>query len=199
MNGRAAILKALRASAMPEAPKPTYPQGIVFEDRIAKFAETLSGVGGICMRVATLQEADARVRELEAYRNARQVASFVSGVGESTIDCSQFHQPHDLRDLDYVILPGEFGVAENASVWAPGSALGRHRAAFVIAQHLALVINGSEIVSNMQEAYARVKLEKFGVFISGPSKTADIEQSLVIGAHGARSCTVFIVVNAKSL
>ena len=33
----------------------------------------------------------------------------------------------------------------------------------------------------------------YGVFISGPSKTADIEQSLVIGAHGAGSLTIFIL------
>jgi L-lactate dehydrogenase complex protein LldG len=95
--------------------------------------------------------------------------------------------------LDLVVLPGEFGVAENASVWVPGSGLGRHRVAFVIAQHLVLVVSGREIVNNMQEAYARVKLENYGLFISGPSKTADIEQALVIGAHGARSCTVFVV------
>jgi len=63
----------------------------------------------------------------------------------------------------------------------------------VIAQHLALVVNGSDIVSNMQEAYSRVNFGNFGLFISGPSKTADIEQALVIGAHGARSCTVFVV------
>jgi L-lactate dehydrogenase complex protein LldG len=54
-------------------------------------------------------------------------------------------------------------------------------------------VSAREIVSNMQEAYARAKQGSFGVFISGPSKTADIEQSLVIGAHGARSCTVFVI------
>ncbi len=35
--------------------------------------------------------------------------------------------------------------------------------------------------------------EGYGVFISGPSKTADIEQSLVIGAQGPLSLTVFLI------
>lgn len=193
MNGRDAILCALRAASMPEEPAPAHPKGIIFVDPIAKFAEALAEAGGICVRAATIRDADARLREREAYRSARQIASFVPGVGESTVDCSQFERPHDLKDLDMVVLPGAFGVAENGAVWVSGSALGRHRAAFVIAQHLALVVNGSDIVSNMQEAYSRVNFGNFGLFISGPSKTADIEQALVIGAHGARSCTVFVV------
>ncbi len=193
MNSRDAILRALRAACAPETPKPAHPKGIVFDDPVAKFAETSAIVGGTCECVATVQEADARLRNLEAYRSARWIASFVPDVGESTFDCSQFEKPHDLKDLDFVVLPGEFGVAENASVWVPGSALGRHRAAFVIAQHLALTVSAGEIVHNMQEAYARINMGSFGLFISGPSKTADIEQSLVIGAHGARSCTVFVI------
>ena len=42
---------------------------------------------------------------------------------------------------------------------------------------------------------ARLRFEEpgFGLFISGPSKTADIELALVIGAHGARSTMVFLV------
>lgn len=47
----------------------------------------------------------------------------------------------------------------------------------------------------MHEAYKRLDISQigFGVFLAGPSKTADIEQSLVIGAHGARSLVVFCI------
>ena len=50
-------------------------------------------------------------------------------------------------------------------------------------------------VSDMHAAYARLAERPigYGMFIAGPSKTADIEQALVIGAHGPRSCTVLLV------
>jgi L-lactate dehydrogenase complex protein LldG len=65
----------------------------------------------------------------------------------------------------------------------------------VVTQHLALVVSARELVADMHEAYRRVRFDGagFGLFIAGPSKTADIEQALVIGAHGARSCSVFLV------
>jgi L-lactate dehydrogenase complex protein LldG len=195
MSSRETILKALRAASPPEFPRPAPPKGIVYEDPVAKFAEVLMSVGGVCVRVGCMEEADLRLREFQVYRESRAIASLVSGIGESTFDCERAEIPHDLKDLDLAILPGEFGVAENAAVWIPGKALGRHRVVFVIAQHLALVVSAAKIVNNMQEAYTRMNFERsgYGVFISGPSKTADIEQALVIGAHGARSCTVFVV------
>ena len=47
----------------------------------------------------------------------------------------------------------------------------------------------------MHQAYDSIDVAKegFGAFIAGPSKTADIEQSLVIGAHGARSATIYVI------
>jgi L-lactate dehydrogenase complex protein LldG len=93
-----------------------------------------------------------------------------------------------------LVCEGKWGVAENGAIWLPESALG-HRAAPFITQHLVVVLDVQQIVWNMHEAYSRVQVdaEGFGVFVAGPSKTADIEQALVIGAHGPRSLTVFLI------
>ncbi len=51
------------------------------------------------------------------------------------------------------------------------------------------------VVSNMHEAYRSIEFNDYGygVFISGPSKTADIAQVLVTGAQAARTLTVFLI------
>ena len=101
--------------------------------------------------------------------------------------------PHDLADVDFAVLPGQMAVAENAAVWTTEEGV-RHRVVYFLTQHLALVVPRSRLVHNLHEAYERLSFggNEFGVWISGPSKTADIEQSLVIGAHGARSLTVVL-------
>ena len=91
------------------------------------------------------------------------------------------------------VFPGNFGVAENGAIWLEDKDLPNRIDPF-ITEHLFIKLNMQEIVPTMQEAYRRIDLKGtgFGVFISGPSKTADIEQSLVYGAHGAKEMTVLI-------
>ena len=64
-----------------------------------------------------------------------------------------------------------------------------------ITKHLVLVLKKSDIVPTLHHAYEQIQSLDFdfGIFLSGPSKTADIEQSLVIGAQGALSLTVFLL------
>ena len=102
--------------------------------------------------------------------------------------------PHTFEDVDLAILPSHFGVAENGAVWITDVLMGDRAIPFIV-QHLALVVERSSLVSTMHDAYERIGLSEyeFGVFIAGPSKTADIEQSLVFGAHGPKSLTIFLV------
>ena len=102
--------------------------------------------------------------------------------------------PHAFENVDLAILKGHFGVAENGAVWITDKLMG-DRAIPFISQHLALVINKRDIIPTLQEAYERIGYDPYdyGTFIAGPSKTADIEQSLVLGAHGPKSMIVFMM------
>ncbi len=195
MNSRESILRDLRRNAPPLSPLPTIPAGVEYADPQRQFEEVFASVGGRCLHVADAAALKAQVEGLDVYANARSIASLVEGIDSRNLNPATVSDPHQLAEVDVAVLPGTFGVAENGAVWIPGSAMGPNRAVFVIAQYLVIVLSAAEVVSNMHQAYERVQIERpgFGLFLSGPSKTADIEQSLVIGAHGARSCTLFMV------
>jgi L-lactate dehydrogenase complex protein LldG len=194
MSSRNAILDSLRQNVPPPASLPAPINGIRYADPIKQFEETLIGAGGSLVRITAQQDLASELANLDIYANASKIASLVPGIPSRNVDLSAIEDPHGLEGIDVAIIPGKFGVAENAAVWIPGETLTPHRALFVIAQHLILIVPASEIVDNLHLAYERIHWSpnSFGIFISGPSKTADIEQSLVIGAHGARSCTVIL-------
>ena len=97
-----------------------------------------------------------------------------------------------LNGTDVGVVRGQIGVAENGCVWIPQSM--KQKAVCFICEYLVIVLPKSGIVNNMHEAYARIEMPAtgLGTFISGPSKTADIEQALVMGAQAARGVTVVI-------
>jgi L-lactate dehydrogenase complex protein LldG len=167
---------------------------IRYPDPQRQFAEVLKVVGGRCVIVNSPEEACADLRHFEPFKSAKKTVSCVPGVGCSNFDLAAVSDPHQLEDVDFAILPGELAVAENAAVWVTDAQV-PYRVLYFLPQHLALVVSASSLVHNMHEALARVNVAErpFGCFLSGPSKTADIEQSLVIGAHGARSLTVYLV------
>ncbi len=196
MGAREDILSALRQAAPPAREHPALTGvGVRFPDPVARFAQALAAVGGQAVAVADLAAADRALRELPAARDARKLVSLVPGVGAPTVDAAALRDPHELEGVGLAVLPAELGVAENGAVWIEGARL-PHRALVVVPEHLAVVLEARAIVNDMHDAYARLELARrprFGLFLSGPSKTADIEQALVIGAHGARSCTVLVV------
>jgi L-lactate dehydrogenase complex protein LldG len=194
-SAREQILGEVRRYVHGEKPLPSLEQNwIQYPDRPAQFASVLESVGGNCVRAADAAAAQTALNEIPVYRDAKQRVSLVPGIGETNIDLASIQDPHLLEPIDFAVLPGEFGVAENSAVWVRDAQVPL-RALFFIVQHLALVIPADRIFDNMHQAYDALSFDRaeFGTFIAGPSKTADIEQSLVIGAHGPRSLTVFCI------
>lgn len=195
MATRNDILAAVRRHQPDEKPLPGLNHAwIQYPDRRAQFASVLQFVGGTCHSACSAAEINAKLADIPAYRSAKKIISLVPGVGQANVDLGVIDDPHQLEDVDFAILPGEFAVAENGAIWVTDRGI-RQRVVYFLVQHLVLLVPADRIVHNMHEAYRRIPTPEieFGVFISGPSKTADIEQSLVIGAHGPRSLNVFLV------
>jgi L-lactate dehydrogenase complex protein LldG len=195
MSARDEILARIRRT-LPEAVElPAVGEAAtVYDDPRRHFAEVLSGVGGEAVFVPNRAAADKQLEMLPPWASAAKRCTLVEGVGATNFDLARVTDPHDLEDIDFAVLPGQLAVAENGAVWVTDDNL-QHRVLYFIPQHLAIVLPADQLVSNLHQAYERIEVgaTPFATFISGPSKTADIEQSLVIGAHGARSLTVFLV------
>jgi len=194
-TSREQILASLRSDpldpvALPDLDGPW----TTYDDPAGQFAEMLQAVGGRCETVSDLGALNEVLDGLEVYAQAQQVCSIVPDVGRCDVDLAAISDPKQLRSLDVTIAPGLFAVAENGAVWVTERQV-HPRVMLFIAQHLILVVPADQIVHNMHQAYEQIDFAESGLgcFISGPSKTADIEQSLVMGAQGPRSLTVFLV------
>lgn len=131
------------------------------------------------------QEAIPQDRTVTTIAELSDVSTFIESVKEDA---------HSLEDVDLAIIPAHFGVAENGAMWVTESLI-QYRVLPFITQQLAIVVHRKDIVYNMHQAYQRITgtTYDFGVFIAGPSKTADIEQSLVLGAHGPKGMTLYLL------
>jgi L-lactate dehydrogenase complex protein LldG len=198
-TSRDEIFRSLRSTRLAPVELPDLQRSWTeYPDRRAQFGSVLESVGGKLSVVRDTTDLVAELEKFPVYTAAKQICSLVPGVPRANVHLEAVSDPHELRDVDLFIAPGDFGVAENGAVWLTDRAT-KHRVLYFLCQHLVLVVPADQLVSNMHQAYQRLSFTEpeFGMFLCGPSKTADIEQSLVIGAHGSRSLTVFLVENAR--
>jgi L-lactate dehydrogenase complex protein LldG len=193
MSSKESILNSIRHNnKVQEVALPNIENfGITFENKMEQFSKVIQTVGGKALQCHK-NELNQVIEEL--YPEAVFISSNVEECTLSTVHENELKTPHELENLDLAIVKAEFAVAENGAVWMKNPS-NKHRALYFIANNIVIIVSKDDIVNNMHEAYERIEFEKagYGVFISGPSKTADIEQSLVIGAHGPKSGYVIFV------
>lgn len=185
------LLNKLRRNVVRQFDMPSKPvDGIVYSDVTNQFVEMSKTVGAKVLEVKSSDDLNSVIRK--AYPNAKIFASSINGI-EADLNPDTIASAADLNGTDVGIIQGELGVAENGCVWIPQTM--KERAVCFISEELVILLDKNNIVSNMHEAYKRIQMPHYGygVFISGPSKTADIEQALVMGAQAARGVTVILV------
>ncbi len=194
MSSRANILEKVKQnqpSEVSELPNLTF-LGFDTFDILEKFKLVLKSIGGDFVEVANY---DAIIEFVKNnYDITKRMITTVPELTEiATTDWFNY-DPHTLENVELTLVKAHFGVAENSALWVTDDILGQ-RVAIFIPQYLAIIVNKKDIVATMHQAYERIGNQEygFGTFIAGPSKTADIEQSLVLGAHGARGLMVFLM------
>ena len=148
-------------------------------------------VGGQVIEVDPGRDINTLIQGL--YPEAKEIASNLPEVTIATRNPDTVGRARDLNGTDVGIIRGMFGVAENGCIWIPQQM--KEKAVCFISENLVILLPKSQIVNNMHEAYQRIEFNDYGygTFISGPSKTADIAQVLVMGAQAARSVTILLL------
>ena len=197
MSTRDKILAALRANTSEtfEMPDLSALTPITYADPVDEFKQKAVTVAGAKLIEA---EADDDLNTLvqQAYPEAKIIASNIEGI-KADLNPDTVATAQELERADVGVIKGDIGVAENACIWIPQTM--KEKAICFASQYLVIILSKKDIVNNMHEAYARIEASndyfqqyKFGTFISGPSKTADIESALVYGAQAARGVTILL-------
>lgn len=190
MNSRSKILQALSQKNTSSGALPELTSFSLNEDPVLKFKETLRMIGGTVIDL----KSQAGIQEYisQHYSSDARIVSMVSGIHAERPNTER--TPHAFESVDLMIMKAHFAVAENGAVWITEELMGDRVLPF-LCQHLAVVVEEVNIVETMHQAYEKIDAAAYelGTFIAGPSKTADIEQSLVLGAHGPKTMTVFLI------
>jgi L-lactate dehydrogenase complex protein LldG len=192
-SSREQILSSIRANLPPKLvqrpPIPVFNRSDV--GLKSSFERRLEEAGGAAHEIGSRPEAEAKLASL--HPTAQVICSAVPEI-PGTRRAETILDPHELADVDVGVVRAQFGVAESGAVWLTQEDLIVNSLGF-LSQHLVVFLDPEEIVADMHEAYARVRLDQtaYGCFMMGPSATGDIEATLVHGAQGARSLNVFFL------
>jgi len=159
---------------------------------VQKYMDVFKTIGGSSFLADTMDTVKILINK--NFDLTKRIATTLPELSDSFELISDTPDPHSYNDIELAIIKAHFSVAENGAVWLTEEVMGQRIIPY-ICQHLAVIVYAESIVPTLHEAYEKIGAGDygFGGFIGGPSKTADIEQALVLGAHGPLTMTVFII------
>lgn len=173
------------------------PQPVINADLVGRFQAKAEYLSSTVAAVATLAEVPSAVA---AYLAANGLAgeavatADVGGLDWAASGLSVAARP--AVDADKTGISGCFcAIAESGTLMLLSGPQTPATISLLPETHIALV-DVSRIVATMEDAFALLRTERGSLpravnFISGPSRTGDIEQTIVLGAHGP--CRVHLI------
>ena len=148
---------------------------------IERFKESVESVAGHC--VVTTDVTDT-LNQILADLNAKRIATSENAPNA-----------HEIFGFEVGISSAQAGIAETGTL-VLDSAYERHRLVSLVPPVHIAIIKASAIVETLAEALALLRKDKeispAITFITGPSRTADIELTLAIGVHGPQQLYVIV-------
>lgn len=193
MGSRETILATLRANRPDPAAHPLPPVAMLgdMDAGKARFEAALHLLGGQILlpdEEGTLASAIAK-----RFPDAKIICSAVPDF-EGTIRLEDVASPQQAAATDVLVVRSPFGIAEMGSIFLSEAQLNSLNSAAHLTQHIVVILSEQNLTANMHTAYAErpeFHTAHYGVLMSGPSATADIQGVLIRGAQGVRSLSVW--------
>jgi len=215
MNARDAILSRIRTqlAKAPEVARPEVPEvwphtGAGKEKLIEQFTAELAAVGGECIRCATVEEARDKLVELAKEAEWESIGSFdhpdcrevAAGLAdENVVWATESWDPKQKADLSLGLVPADYLMADTGACMV-ACASAEQRLLCYLPPACVVVARAEQLREHMPHVWSEVahraadpELRGEFVFITGPSRTADIEKILIIGVHGPKRLVVLLI------
>ncbi|GBQ81679.1 hypothetical protein AA13595_0709 [Gluconacetobacter johannae DSM 13595] len=190
MNARDTILDALRRNRPDPAAHPLPPPVMLgdLDAGQARFVAGLRLLGGDLLERAPGEPLAAAIAR--RFPDARLICSAVPGV-DGAVPVQDLPNAQAADPVDVAVVRAAFGIAETGSIFLSEAQLHLNALAH-LAQHLVVLLDPAQLTANLHTAYQRPEFRtaRYGVLMSGPSATADIQGVLIRGAQGVRSLSV---------
>ena len=192
-DARSSILEKIKVGKPDALPRPEMPE-FTYEsaDLVGDFARMAESFDAKTDRIGGIDEIDPYIKK--HFSDVNTIYSAVDGVSGNVHLGWELNRPQDAEQVDLSVIHGVFGVAETGSVWVTNEQLTMNSLGLLV-KHLIIVLREQDIVGNMHDGYKRARLgnQQYGVFMTGPSATADIEAVHITGAQGALSATLLLL------